>query len=341
MADELMKTAAAHMKKAVPLMLKHSIPTTPTNYALWYTYVGESAPELNHALDEVIAQYQTCPVSQSQLLYRQYVSDPEQLDIRQMKQSLEAMVQELSQSLKDTHHDTGAFQQKIHSQLSHLSQLEQQTYSLEQVMDMVRGIVNESDNIHSSTRYFSAQLERAEQEIMRLKQRLAATEQDSLHDALTGILNRRAFDADLQNLSSVNVNNCGLILADIDHFKQFNDSFGHQLGDQVLKAVAKRLGEHCRDGARVYRYGGEEFAILVPNRPLPQIRHLADSMRRGIEKITIKDRRKGGIIDGISASFGVSCHQQAESLSQFIAQADTQLYEAKKLGRNRVMPIIA
>ncbi|BDM64624.1 hypothetical protein NFHSH190041_20760 [Shewanella sp. NFH-SH190041] len=167
---------------------------------------------------------------------------------------------------------------------------------LEQVMNMVRGIVNESDNIHSSTRYFSAQLERAEQEIMLLKQCLAATEQDSLHDALTGILNRRAFDADLQNLASVNVNDCGLILADIDHFKQFNDSFGHQLGDQVLKAVTKRLGEHCRDGARVYRYDGEEFAILVPSRPLPQIRHLADSMRRGIEKLPLRTADKAALL---------------------------------------------
>lgn len=130
-----------------------------------------------------------------------------------------------------------------------------------------------------------------------------------------------------------------VILVDIDHFKVFNDSYGHQMGDQVLRAVAKRLQESCRDGIKLYRFGGEEFAILVPKSQLRIARQLAEAMRRGLEKLSLKDRRKDERIDNISASFGVAQWQEKQTGLQLIEKADKLLYEAKRLGRNRVMPI--
>lgn len=339
MSEELMKIAAANLKKAVPLMLKHQIPTTPTNYALWYTYVGEKAPELNKAMDQVLSEYQTCPPSRSELLYREYVSDPVELDVRQLQHNLEAMVIELSQSVKDTNRDAGIFEQQVKTNFDKLSKLEQEALSLEQVMDLVRNFVSESEKIRTSTSFFVTQLEKAENEIHELRERLAKTEKDSLHDALTGALNRRAFDADLSGILAQQAEGCCLILVDIDHFKAFNDNFGHQLGDLVLKSVAQRLGDFCRDGAKAYRFGGEEFAIIVPGSQLSRARHLAESLRRGIEKLSIKDRRKGGTVDSITASFGVSQWEEGVSQHQLIEKADALLYEAKRLGRNRVMPI--
>ncbi len=339
MSDELMKVAAANLKKAVPLMLKHQIPTTPTNYALWYTYVGERSPELNKAMDRVLEEFQTCPPSRTELLYREYVSDPVELDVRQLQQNLEAMVIELSQSVKDTNRDADIFQKQVKTNFAKLGKLEEEALSLEQVMDLVRNFVNESDKIRASTAYFIGQLQKAENEIHHLRERLEQTEKDSLHDALTGALNRRAFDADLAGLLNQAAEGTCLLLLDIDHFKAFNDNFGHQLGDQVLKTVAQRLGDFCRDGAKAYRFGGEEFAIIIPGSELKRARHLAESLRRGIEKLAIKDRRKGGTVDSITASFGVAQWQQGGNAHQLIEKADSLLYEAKRLGRNRVMPI--
>ncbi|MCL1068168.1 GGDEF domain-containing protein [Shewanella olleyana] len=339
MSNDLLKTAALNLKKAVPLMLKHSIPTTPTNYALWYTYVSESNPKLNLALDVALSQNQQYSPVSSELLYREHISDPVELDVLSMRQNLDAMVCELSQSLKDTNHDTNNFQSKIEKEFSKLSELESKGFSLEQVIKVVRNIVSESANIHSSTVSFTQQLDKAQTEISALKQRLAETEKDVLFDALTEVLNRRAFNDDINALLTQSPEGCCMILADIDHFKQFNDTYGHQLGDLVLKVVAKRLQESCRDGVKLYRFGGEEFAILLPNSKQRVARQLAEAMRRSIEKLSVKDRRSETRIDNITASFGVSEWKEKQTTSQLIETTDKLLYEAKRLGRNRVMPI--
>ncbi|WP_300482022.1 GGDEF domain-containing protein [Shewanella sp.] len=339
MSLELLQAAALNLKKAVPLMLKHKIPTTPVNYALWYTYVGEQNPELNQRLDTVIAQYNTCPPVSSELLYRQYVADPVELDVREMRQNLDAMVTELSQSLKDTNLDANEFQSRIVSNFEKLNRIEDEGFSVEQVLDLVRSLVKESDNIRSSTEFFTGQLQKAQTEIDALKKKLEQTEKDVLYDALTGCFNRRAFDSDFAGmLAQAPLGTC-LILADIDHFKVFNDTYGHQLGDQVLRAVAKRLQESCRDGAKLYRFGGEEFVIIVPKSQLRIARQLAEAMRRGLEKLSLKDRRKDERINNISASFGVAQWQEKQTGMQLIEAADKLLYDAKRLGRNRVLPI--
>ena len=339
MSRELLQTAALNLKKAVPLMLKHKIPTTPINYALWYTYVGEQNPTLNQQLDTVIAHYNTCPPVSSELLYRQYVADPLELDVREMRQSIEAMVTELSQSLKDTNLDANEFQSRIDSNFAKLNRIEEESFSVEQVLELVRNLVKESDNIRTSTAFFTGQLQKAQTEIDALKLKLEQTEKDVLYDALTGCLNRRAFDTDFSGMLTQAPEGTCVILADIDHFKSFNDNYGHQLGDQVLRAVAKRLQEACRDGIKLYRFGGEEFAIIVPKSQLRIARQLAEAMRRGLEKLSLKDRRKDERIDNITASFGVAQWQDKQTGIQLIEKADKLLYEAKRLGRNRVMPI--
>ncbi|MCL1143001.1 GGDEF domain-containing protein [Shewanella gaetbuli] len=339
MSNSLIKIAAANLKKAVPLMLKHQIPTTPTNYALWYAYVGEQNPQLNAELDAAIAQNQTCSPVTSEILYRKHVADPVELNVRELKQNLDAMVCELSQSLKDTNADTSSFQAQIDKDFSQLTDIETKGFSLEQVIGVVRSIVKESENIRSSTVNFSNQLQKAQSEIDALKNQLAASEKDVLYDALTNVFNRRAFDADIQAQISLEPEGCCLIILDIDHFKAFNDNFGHQLGDLVLKTVAKRVQQACRDGNKLYRIGGEEFAIIIPSSQIRVARQLAETLRRAIEKLTVKDRRSDKVIDSITASFGVAQWQPKQDFAALIENSDHQLYEAKRLGRNRVMPI--
>lgn len=339
MTQSLLQQAAQYLKKALPLMLKYQIPTTPTNYALWYTYVGEQNLQLNAQLDEVISQYQTCPPTTAEVLYQQHIGDPKDLDVSNLRQNMDAMTTELAQSLKDTSVDTDAFRNKLEANFGKLSLLEQEAISLEQVMDMVRGLVKESDDIINSTAYFTRQLDKAQQEIEALRQRLSTAEHDVMYDALTGCFNRRAFNLDISALLQQSPEGTCLILSDIDHFKDFNDTYGHVLGDQVLRAVAKRMQENCRDGIKLYRFGGEEFAVLVPKSQLRIARHLAESLRRSLEKVTVRDRKQHASVGNISASFGVSEWQPKDTVAGFIERTDQFLYEAKRLGRNRVMPI--
>ncbi|MGY5451192.1 GGDEF domain-containing protein [Agarivorans sp. MS3-6] len=341
MSDKILKQATLNLKKAVPLMMKHQIPATPNNYALWYLYVEDQNPQLTAAIDEIISEYDTVPTTSSEVLYQNHIASQDELDMKSMRLSLEAMATELSQTMSDTGSDTSAFQSSIDKNFAKLNRIEEDSIPLEQVLGLVKNLVEDASSIRKSTDFFNSQLSKAQLEIAKLKNQLKETEKDALYDALTGALNRRAFDADLKDILDSQPEGLCIILADIDHFKAFNDNYGHMLGDQVLKVVAKRMNEACRDGAKVYRVGGEEFAIICSKSNLRSARHLAESVRRAIEKLSLKDRRSNQRIDNITSSFGVAEFNPVSRSRAIFDAADSQLYEAKRLGRNRVMPIIS
>ncbi|GGB03153.1 diguanylate cyclase [Agarivorans gilvus] len=321
-------------------MMKHQIPATPNNYALWYLYVDDQNPELTAAIDEVINQYNTVPSTSSEQLYRNHIAKQNELDIEDTRLCLEAMATELSQTMFDTGSNASAFQSSIENNFARLHRIEEDGMPFDQVMGVVRSLIDDAASIRQNTDFFHAQLDKAKAEIENLKSQLKETAKDALFDALTGILNRRAFEADFKALLDSQPQGLCLILGDIDHFKVFNDNYGHLLGDQVLKIVAKRLNESCRDGIRAYRVGGEEFAIICPKSNLRTARHLAESIRRAVEKLSIKDRRSQQTIDNITCSFGIAEYNPVSQSIALIEAADKQLYEAKRLGRNRVMPIV-
>lgn len=325
------------LKSTVPLLLKYNISAIPTNYALWYTYVSNDSPKLNQDIDENLQKGYSLSAIKTKELYRKYLSEKEEVDAWQLRQSMEAMLLELSQSMKDTKSDTSQFKSVMDNTLDNLAKVEKEGLSVGEVIKLVRNMVNESQAIRQSTISFSGALLRAEKEIELLKTKLRESQHDALYDALTGLCNRRYFDSELE--SKLNIDVLSLMLIDIDHFKVLNDTHGHQMGDLVLKSVAKKLQSGCREDAQVFRYGGEEFVVLMPGANLQKARHIADVLRRSIEKISVKDRRTGKILGDVTVSVGVAQKLKGEDPKDFIERADQLLYQAKNLGRNRVMPI--
>jgi diguanylate cyclase (GGDEF)-like protein len=156
-------------------------------------------------------------------------------------------------------------------------------------------------------------------------------------DALTGLANRRSFDEELA-LEWRRTDRVGgslaLILADIDNFKQINDTYGHQAGDLVLAEVGKVVAAQVRQVDFAARYGGEEFAVLVPETELEGARALAQRLRRDLAKASIP--APDGSELRVTASFGVAAKQDLARPEDLIASADNALYEAKRRGKNRV-----
>ncbi|WED23577.1 GGDEF domain-containing protein [Vibrio sp. JC009] len=340
MNKEEFHKATENLRRAVPLMIKNQVPTTPTNYALWYTYVDQTQPALNEELDEIISEYGLCLPSHNEELYRRYIASQTEANVRELKTNLEVLVSEIFQSMKDTLDDTSAFQNMIDKNFENLAKIENDGITFDEVMGMLKEFVAESKEIRDSTKYFNSQLNSASKEISNLKKQLEEVQKDALYDSLSSLLNRGAFDKDMSSYcSSPDSHPLCLILIDIDKFKDLNDQYGHIFGDTVIKAIAKRLQISCREGIAAYRYGGEEFAMLVPNKSLRVARQFAESVRRAIEKITVKDKRTGEQIGNISASIGVAEFVPGESPIALIDNADKQLYKAKSLGRNRVMPL--
>ena len=325
------------LKSTVPLLLKYNIPAIPTNYALWYTYVSNDSPQLNQDIDENLQKGYPLSVAKTKELYRNYLSEKQEVDAWQLRQSMEAMLLEVSQSMKDTKSDTTDFKSLMDANLDNLSKVEKEGLSVIEVMALVRKMVQELQAIRQSTISFSGSLVRAEKEIESLKLKLQESQHEALYDALTGLCNRRYFDSEIE--SKMGIDKLSLMLIDIDHFKVINDTHGHLMGDLVLKAVAKKLQSSCREDAQVFRYGGEEFVVLIPGADIQKTRHIAEVMRRSIEKIVIKDRRTGTILRDVTVSIGVAQRSKDEQPNDLMERADKLLYKAKTLGRNRVMPI--
>ncbi len=330
--------STACLKKAVPLMIKYQIPTTPTNYALWYTYVAQTNPQLNAALDSTLAKNGACSPLSSDLLYHEHLASQTERDMDTMKQSLEAMVTELDTSMQDTLNGTGNFQSVLDKSFNKLLKFEDEGLSIEETVALVRELVTGANDIRQSTSFFRNQLTDAEKEIAELKQHLEKSRAEAYHDALTGILNRRAFDEELRHLLEQGNPFC-LIILDVDRFKKINDEFGHLFGDQVLKAIARRVEDGCKPPYQGFRIGGEEIAVLLPGTTMAVARQFAESLRRAVEKLIVMDRKTGQRFNSVTASFGVTAYQSGDGYAEIMRRADDQLYHAKDLGRNRVMPM--
>ncbi|MDQ4131315.1 MAG: sensor domain-containing diguanylate cyclase, partial [Actinomycetota bacterium] len=151
-------------------------------------------------------------------------------------------------------------------------------------------------------------------------------------DGLTGIANRRTFESVLElevTRAFRNGDKVSLVMADIDHFKKLNDTYGHQTGDQVLREVAAALGQGCRDIDIVARYGGEEFAVILPSCGEAEALEIAERLRQVVAG--------ADTAVSVSTSAGVATYPvNAASSAQLVQAADEVLYESKRAGRNRV-----
>lgn len=155
-------------------------------------------------------------------------------------------------------------------------------------------------------------------------------------DALTGICNRSAFDDALRaevNLARRHDTSLSLILFDIDHFKRINDQYGHTQGDNAIRAVVRCAQQCARNTDMLFRYGGEEFVMVLRNTSMEGAHLLADRIRRKVEKLECQGERKPVVM---TISAGVACLTDQESAEQLFERADRALYAAKHAGRNRV-----
>jgi diguanylate cyclase (GGDEF)-like protein len=152
-------------------------------------------------------------------------------------------------------------------------------------------------------------------------------------DALLPILNRAEFNKDLAALSASATEDdpLALLMLDIDHFKSFNDTYGHTVGDRVLIVVAEKVRDACRHKGNAYRYGGEEFSVLLTNHTIEEALPVAERIRFQIAAIRLEGFRN------ITASLGVAAYPgSCRTPEQLVETADKALYRAKEAGRNQV-----
>ena len=329
--------AAEYLRQAIPLMVKHNIPPNPLNYALWYTYVSDRLPELNVQLDKTLTTYGTCPTMLSEQLFREHMIKDEINGAEDIQASLISLINNLYEDAAHTAEKTANFSTVLEESLATLKEQEDGEVSLP-LDSIIHVLSTHTKSIGDTARLFQERMHAAQIEIQALKEELNKTRQDARVDPLTNLFNRRVFDSELAQLISNTNHNLisSFILVDIDRFKNFNDTYGHLMGDKVLQYVGKLLKDVCPEPMLPVRYGGEEFAVLMPGVNIESASEIAEKVREKIQAIRIKQKKSGEIISSITASFGVSQLKPGETAEQLIDRTDKALYEAKDSGRNQV-----
>jgi diguanylate cyclase len=212
--------------------------------------------------------------------------------------------------------------------------------TVEQVKATVETLVQSTNEMRQTNKVLEERLTLSKSEINNLQQSLEAIRTESLTDPLTGLGNRKYFDRMIESsvqTARANGEPLSLLMFDIDHFKSFNDSYGHLTGDQVLRLVGMSLKQTIKGQDITARYGGEEFAVVLPNTAMRQALTVADHIRRAVMAKELKKKSTGEIRGRVTISVGVSMLKPNDDTDALIERADACLYAAKRNGRNRVI----
>jgi diguanylate cyclase len=326
------REAAALLKKAVPLMVRHNIAPNPVHYALWYTYSKGQEPELNRHLDRVLKDFDYFPPESATRLFREYIIRDELADARVGQQDAINLVDDMERDVSRSVKGNLDFQASL-GQFLHL--LEEP--ASERLPSILIELQQSTGLMHSQQQHFLAQLQSAQHEIKSLRDRLERAQQAAAVDGLTELFNRSTFNRKLEQAMDHGAAAVALVMLDIDHFKQFNDQYGHPLGDRVLQHVAQVLRDALPSGAIAARYGGEEFCIILTDcADLDAAGAFAERLRLKVQSLRVKARGTDTVLDTITASFGVAHAQPGDTPESLLTRADDALYQAKRGGRNQV-----
>jgi len=322
--------SAQCLKKAIPLMVKYKMPVTPINYAIWYCYVQGDNPQLNTELDKVIGQHNTCSAQSAQEIFDKYINDEELAFFQQMSEKFHGTVEQVQFDLSDSIQYSKSFTTSLVDSQNELKTLSS-INSFNEILSCVERLTDESIAMQDYARGFQTKLAQAYNEIKDLKEALTMTQEAVDKDSLTGLYNRGKFDTDIVEFclhaSSQDEQDklAVLIMFDIDHFKRFNDDFGHQKGDEVLKLVAQKVQNSVQEQYNAYRFGGEEFCITGYFDSINDAMTFCNQLRLSIAKLTIRKKEDSDNKRNISASFGIALMQPFSKSCLLVEKADRAL----------------
>jgi diguanylate cyclase len=204
---------------------------------------------------------------------------------------------------------------------------------------IVKFLLAENAKMQHEAGELKKSLEKSKSQIDDLRSHLAEAQEVSMRDPLTSLSNRRRFDDNLaRELADARQQGTtlSLVLADIDNFKKVNDLFGHTIGDEILKMFARVLQDNVCARDTVSRYGGEEFAVILPETEVENARRITERMHTQLEGMQLAVNDSGQEIGRITASFGIAELSLGDNADTLVQRADAKLYQAKCAGRNRV-----
>jgi diguanylate cyclase len=332
---QLIEQTRSYIRLALPLMSKHNIPITPRNYSVWYKYVSSGVEELTRIINGMIEAGDQFSEEVNEALYRRFCAEKGESELRKIREDLQQVLLTILGEVTDLTGQTEEYERFVSNSVNRLSE----DASIQEIRGVIGEIIDKTRILGKFGKSIRNKLEETTEALEMLKKDFAQAKTEATVDFLTEVANRRSFDSALAmftNEATLNGQPLSLLLIDIDWFKRFNDEFGHLVGDEVLKFMARKIKEMVRGRDLLARFGGEEFAVILPQTPIEGARIVAESIRSFFSKTSLKAKGTARNLGNITVSIGVTSFRPGEPAEAFIHRADRALYAAKETGKNRV-----
>jgi diguanylate cyclase len=323
-------------QETLDLMRLHGVAPTSQNYEVWLAYRLGRHAELREAIDARIGGGEAfSPEFNKEIYERFFTGLGASAQILLAGEKIARDLNEVVSLLKQTEEKSGNYGKTLESAATDLNR----GLAPEQIRQIVSSLAAATLDMANHNQRLTSELQRSTGEIDTLRTSLESVRMESLTDSLTGLSNRRMFDETLRmriDEARAQRSELCLVLCDIDHFKRFNDTWGHHTGDQILRFLASAMQAHSRPDYLVARYGGEEFAMILPRVPARVAAQLAETVRAAIQAKRLRRRSTNEDLGQVTVSMGIARLQPGDTPQGLVERADACLYASKRNGRNQI-----
>lgn len=315
------------------LLFEHGLEPSPGNFDLCHRYLSGRDGELNSMIDRAIARDGSLTGAVAATISAQRDSGLSTDELLRMSSDAQGYLDQMSAILAESGDAARDYGTALETEAAELASTATPALTIETLVGLTKTMIEKARSAEDDLR-------KTESQMTALRKDLAAAHQKANSDPLTGLPNRRALDQHLRAaFESARRMESPLTLAicDIDHFKIFNDTHGHQIGDEVIKFVGSSLGRMANSEIFVARYGGEEFVAVFERGAAADANTLLDKVRSAIAARELKVTNTGQSLGKLSFSGGSAMIGSQDSPGSLLKRADAALYRAKQEGRNRIL----
>lgn len=336
MSEQEFKRALGYANSAFDMLKRSGIPPYPQFYELLYTYSTGVNPSLNNRINAIFRDGGTPTADLAETLYNEFLKSDVNDRMTDVSERMHARIEAVHNAIDSAMTTASEYSGSLESATGDL----QNDISALHMKALTERLLGETRHMQSTNQLLEQRLEASRDDIAALQRDLDDVRRESMLDPLTKIANRKSFDEGLataiREAQAGNSPLC-LMIVDIDHFKNFNDTYGHQTGDQVLRLVAMTLKSNIKGKDLAARYGGEEFVAVLPSTDIAGAMIVAENIRKAIQAKELLKRSTNEKLGRITASFGVASFMHSDTSTSLIERADRCLYAAKHAGRNKVI----